>query len=68
MQRSVLGLVLAGAAAYGYHRYSKMTPEQRADMKKRGKDFLDKNLNDVKNMFRKKPAATESEFNTAPPY
>jgi hypothetical protein len=67
MQRSLLGLVLAGAAAYGYHRYSKMTPEQKADMKKRGRDFLDKNINDVKNMFGKKTKAPEPEPFT-PPY
>ena len=54
MQRKLLGLLFA-AAAYGLYRYSRMTPEQKSDIKKRGKDFLDKNVGDVGNMFGKKP-------------
>ena len=54
MQRKLLGLIFA-AAAYGFYRYSKMTPEEKTDLKKRGKEFLDKNMNGVGNMFGKKP-------------
>ena len=43
MQRKLLGLLFA-AAAYGFYRYNKMTPEEKSDLKRRGKDFLDKNM------------------------
>ena len=57
MQRKGIGLLLAAAAAYGYYKYSKMTPEQRNSLKQKGKDFFDKNLGGVKNMFGKKESA-----------
>ena len=56
MQRKLLGLLFA-AAAYGLYKYSRMTPEQKGDLKKRGKEFLDKNMGDMGNMLGKKPAA-----------
>ena len=56
MQRKGLGLLLAAAAAYGYFKYSKMTPEQKNSMRTRGKDFLDKNLGGLGNLFGKKKA------------
>jgi hypothetical protein len=43
MQRKLLSLLFA-AAAYGIYRYTKMTPEQKSDLKRRGKDFLNKNM------------------------
>jgi len=55
MQRKLLGLLFA-AAAYGLYKYSRMTPEQKGDLKKRGKEFLDKNMGGVGNMFGQKPA------------
>ena len=67
MQKSFVGLMLAAAAAFGYQKYSKMTSEQKADLKKRGKGFLDKNFPGMKNMFGKKETTTEPEF-TGPPY
>ena len=54
MQRKLLGLLFA-AAAYGLYKYTRMTPEQKGDLKRRGKDFLDKNVGDVGSMFGKKP-------------
>ena len=57
MQRKLLGLLFA-AAAYGFYRYSKMTPEEKTDLKKRGKEFLDKNMNGVGNILGKKPVTT----------
>jgi len=54
MQRKLLGLLFA-AAAYGFYRYSKMTPEEKTDLKKRGREFLDKNMNGVGNILGKKP-------------
>jgi len=56
MKRIIAGLVLAGAA-YGIYRYTKMTAEQKSDLKRRGKDFLDKNISGVTNVFRRKAAA-----------
>jgi peptidoglycan/xylan/chitin deacetylase (PgdA/CDA1 family) len=42
--KSPLGLLLAGAAAFAYYRYSKMSPEQRKGMvdnlKERGKKIF----------------------------
>ncbi|HEX6846807.1 MAG TPA: hypothetical protein VF144_07505 [Chitinophagaceae bacterium] len=43
MQRKLLSLLFA-AAAYGIYRYTKMTPEQKSDLKRRGKEFLNKNM------------------------
>lgn len=54
MARSKIGLLLAAAAAYGVYKYSKMTPQQKSDMKARGKDFLNKNVGDLGNLFGKK--------------
>jgi hypothetical protein len=59
MTRGKLGLLLAaGAAAYGAYRVSKMTPEQKNSLKTKGKDFLDKNLSGLGNLFGKKTAGT----------
>ena len=58
MQRSKIGLLIAAAAAYGAYKYSKMTPEQKSTLKTRGKDFLNKNLGDLSNLFGKAKATT----------
>jgi len=57
MQRKLLGLLFA-AAAYGFYKYSKMTPEEKTDLKRRGKEFVDKNMNGVGDMFGKKPVTS----------
>ena len=62
MQRRGLGLLLAGAAAYGYYKYSRMTPQQKADLRQRGKSFFDKNLGSLGNLFGKR-RATETTTN-----
>ena len=51
MARSKIGLLLAAAAAYGVYKYSKMTPQQKSDLKTRGKDFLNKNVGSLNNLF-----------------
>lgn len=51
MQRKSLGLILAAAAAFGIYKYSKMSPEQKNNLKVKGKDLLDKNFG---NLFGKK--------------
>ena len=58
MQTKGIGLLLAAAAAYGAYRYSKMSTEQKSNLRQRGKDFLDKNLNGVNDMFKRKRTAT----------
>ena len=51
--RKTLGLLLAAAAAFGIYRYSKMTPQQKKDLKAKGKDFLDKKMQ-MGNLLAKK--------------
>lgn len=45
------GLLLAGAAAFGLYKYSKMTEEQKQDLKNKGKKFVDENLGGLKDMI-----------------
>ena len=59
MQKKLLGLIFA-AAAYGVYRYTKMTPEQKAELKRRGGDFLDKNMGGFGNLFGQKPTVSET--------
>jgi hypothetical protein len=60
MQRGTLGLILAAAAAYGAYKYSKMSPDQKKDLKVRGKNFVDKNLGGLGNVFGKKTSPGNS--------
>ena len=66
MNKALMG-VLLGAAAYGLYRFSKMTPEQKNDLKRRGKEFLDKNMNGLNDMMGKRKRTTVNT-DTAPPY
>ena len=62
MQRKI-GLLLAAAAAYGVYRYNRLTPEQKNGLKQKGKDFIDKNLGGVNNLFAKsKDAANQNGY------
>ena len=57
--RKTIGLLLAAAAAFGIYKYSKMTPQQKKDLKEKGKNFWDKQMKMGKTMFTKKrPAGT----------
>ena len=62
MQRKGIGLLLAAAAAYGYYKYSKMSPEQKNSLKQKGKGLIDKNLGGIGNMFGKKTTPTSNGF------
>jgi hypothetical protein len=55
--RKTLGLLLAAAAAFGIYKYSKMTPQQKKDLKEKGKDFLDKKMRMVNLMAKKRPVS-----------
>lgn len=50
-------LLLAGAAAYAYYRYSKMTPEEKANIKNKVNEYAGKVMDnipdEVKNVFSK---------------
>lgn len=61
MQRKGLGMLLAAAAAYGFYKYRKMTPEQKNDLRTKAKGFMDKNLGGIGNIFGKK---TTTDTNT----
>jgi len=56
MLRNKTGLLLAGLAAFGYYKYSKMTPEQKNSLIEKGKDLLNKNFGGLENLFGKKTA------------
>ena len=62
MQTKGLGLLLAAAAAYGYYRYSKMTPEQKNNLKEKGKKFVDDNLGGLGKVFGKKTCAGNRQW------
>jgi hypothetical protein len=64
MQRKGLGVLLAAAAAYGYYKYNKMTPEQKSSMRTRGKDFLDKQIGGLGNLFGKKKTVPTNGSNS----
>lgn len=50
-----LALVLGALAALGLYKYSKMTPEQKNNLKAKGKDLLDKARS--RNIFGKNQTA-----------
>jgi hypothetical protein len=63
MQRKLLGLLFA-AVAYGFYKYSRMTPEEKQDIKQRGKDLL-KDLGGVGNNptgRKMAPVSTENNY------
>jgi hypothetical protein len=64
MTRGKMGLLIAaGAAAYGAYRLSRMTPEQKTNLRAKGKDFMDKNLGSLGNLFGRKTANTNGNNN-----
>jgi hypothetical protein len=61
MGRKGLGLLLAGLAAYGYYKYSKMNSQEKSDLKNKAKKFMDDNLGNLGNVFGKK-AKTQNAY------
>ena len=62
MLRNKTGLLLAGLAAFGYYKYSKMSPEEKKNLMNKGKDLLNKNFGGLENMFGKK-GTTPTTYN-----
>jgi hypothetical protein len=61
MQKKSLSMLLAAAAAYGIYKYSKLSPDQKNNLKTRGKDFLDKQLGGLGNLFGRKQTASNGK-------
>jgi hypothetical protein len=62
---SLGSLLLAGAAAYGIYKLSKMSSEQRTDLLNKGKKLVSDNLGGLKNGFGgngSSPDAREARF------
>jgi hypothetical protein len=53
MQGKSLSLILAAAAAYGLYKYSKLSTREKDNLKMKGKDFLNKNLNGLSRLLAK---------------
>jgi len=64
MRRNGLGLLLAGLAAYGYYRFSKMSSVEKTAMKQKAKKMVDDNLGSFGNLFGKKnnPGTATNNF------
>lgn len=45
------GLLLAGAAAYGLYKLSKLSAEERTDLVNKGKKILDEGVSGLKDRF-----------------
>ena len=56
-------MLLAAAAAYGYYRYSKMTPEERKNMIEKGKQLFIENFGRVGDLLGKKTDTNSSASN-----
>lgn len=63
MTRPGIGsLLLLGAAAFGAYKYSKMSQQQKTDLKNKGKKLVDENLGGLKNVFGKKNNQTANAY------
>lgn len=54
MNRKGLGLLLAGLAAYGYYKFSRMSPTEKSAMKQKARKYMDDGLGKIENLFRPK--------------
>lgn len=58
-------LLLAGIAAFGAYKYSKMSTQEKQNLKDKGKKFVDENLGGLKNMFGTKQDASARNNGTS---
>lgn len=61
MEKKGLGLLIVAAFAYGYYRYTKMTPEEKRSLKEKGRKFVDENFN-IGNLFFGKTNETSTNI------
>ena len=52
--KSPMTMLLAGAAAFAYYKYSKMNDQQKKDLVDKGKKLVNENLGGLGNMFGKR--------------
>lgn len=64
MQKKGLGLLLAAAAAYGYYRYNKMTPEEKNALMEKGKKIVNDNFGPFGDFFKPKNGSPANSGNT----
>jgi hypothetical protein len=63
MGKKGLGLLLAGLAAYGYYRFTKMSDEDKTKLKEKGRKFVDENLGGLSDLFGKKSQDGQKVYN-----
>ena len=54
------GLLLLGAAAFGAYKYSKMSEQEKKNLKDKGKKMFDENLGGLKNIFGNRSGSTQT--------
>lgn len=61
---SLGSLLLAGAAAYGLYKLSKMSTEERSDLLDKGKRMVADNLGNLKNSFARNGSSPNARINS----
>jgi hypothetical protein len=56
-------LILAGLAAWGLYKYSKMNPDEKRNLVEKGKKLVNDNLGGLNNIVGKKTTTTENAGN-----
>lgn len=59
------GLLLLGAAAFGAYKYSKMSEQDKKNLKDKGKRMFDENFGSLKNMFGHKSGSSQTAHTSA---
>ena len=63
---SIGSLLLAGAAAYGLYKLSKMSPEERKDLVDKGKRTVTDNLDSLKNKWGRNGSSPNAHMSHVP--
>lgn len=61
---SLGSLLLAGAAAYGLYRLSKMSPQERNGLVEKGKKMVSDNLGNLKSTLGRGGSSPDARINT----
>jgi hypothetical protein len=61
---SIGSLLLAGAAAYGLYKLSKMSTEERNNLVEKGKRMVADNLGNLKNMVGRNGSSPDARMNS----